>query len=112
MSKIDLLPCPFCGKLETIRMLYIPAEKRKCVYHVVCDALNGGCGASTGLNHETPEKAAEEWNTRASSWSPCGEMMPEDNTEVIVYDDCFLIATTLNPLPEIPQRKDDTHDND
>lgn len=24
MPKIDLLPCPFCGKLETLRMLYIP----------------------------------------------------------------------------------------
>ena len=47
-----------------------------------------------------------------SSWISCGEMMPEDNTEVIVYDDCFLIATTLNPLPEIPKRKDDTHDYD
>ena len=48
----------------------------------------------------------------AISLISCGEMMPEDNTEVIVYDDCFLIATTLNPLPEIPKRKDDTHDYD
>ena len=78
MQKIDLLNCPFCGKLETLRMIYVPAEKRECVYHVVCDAVNGGCGASTGWNHSTPEEAAEEWNTRASSWIPCSERLPEE----------------------------------
>ncbi len=40
-----------------------------------------------------------------SSRISCGEMMPEDNTEVIVYDDCFLIATTLNPLPQTTTKK-------
>lgn len=40
-----------------------------------------------------------------SSWIPCSEMMPEDNTEVIVYDDQFLIATTLNPLPQTAPKK-------
>lgn len=83
MQKIDLLPCPFCGKLETLRMIYIPAEKRECVYHVVCDAVNGGCGASTGWNHETPEEAAKEWNTRASGWITCNKKMPEDDEEVL-----------------------------
>lgn len=61
MPKIDLLPCPFCGKLETLKMLDI----QDSVYHVICDAVIGGCGASTGWNYTTPEKAAEEWNTRA-----------------------------------------------
>jgi hypothetical protein len=92
MPKIDLLPCPFCGRIETLRMLYIPAEKREFVYHVICDAFNGGCGASTGWNHETPEEAAKEWNTRASGWVPCSERLPDDNVDVLVYDDGILIA--------------------
>lgn len=131
MPKIDLLPCPFCGKHETLRMIYVPSEKCECVYHVICDAVNGGCGASTGWNHETPEDAANEWNTRASGWIPCIERLPEDGVEVLVYDDCILIATFDSsekytsgwmeafecyplhsvthwmPLPEAPKRKDD-----
>lgn len=27
-----------------------------------------------------------------SSWIPCSERMPEDDTDVLVYDDCILIA--------------------
>lgn len=80
MQKIDLLPCPFCGKLETIIMVDVPAEKHERVYRVyrvVCSFVNGGCGASTGWNHETPEEAAKEWNTRASGLIPCSERMPE-----------------------------------
>jgi hypothetical protein len=92
MPKIELLNCPFCGKLETLRMIYVPSEKHELVYHVVCDAVNGGCGASTGWNHETPEEAANEWNTRASGWIPCSERMPDDDVDVLVYDDGILIA--------------------
>lgn len=103
MPKIDLLPCPFCSKLKTLRMIYIPSEKHECVYHVFCDAVNGGCGAATGWNHETPEDAANEWNTRAPGWIPCSEMMQEDGVEAIEYDDCILIATTLNPLQAPPE---------
>lgn len=83
-SKIDLLPCPFCGKLETLIMMYVPSEKHELVYHVVCDAINGGCGASTGWYHETPEEAAKAWNTRASCWIPCSERMPEKSTSVLI----------------------------
>lgn len=136
MSKIDLLPCPFCGKLETLRMIYLPSEKCECVYHVVCDAVNGGCGASIGWNHETPEEAVKEWNTRASGWIPCSAKLPEVCEPVLIYepyneemvvvsldcdkigfsnDDCWYGLRNVPfwmPLPEIPQRKDDTHDHD
>lgn len=40
-----------------------------------------------------------------SSWIPCSEKMTKDNTEVIVYDDQFLIATTLNTLPQTTPKK-------
>lgn len=84
MPKIDLLPCPFCGRLETLRMICIPSEKYEFVYHVICDAVNGGCGASTGWNHSTPEEALEEWNTRASGWIPCSERMPEIGITILI----------------------------
>lgn len=70
-----------------------------------------------------------------SSWIPCSERMPEDYANVLAYNygDGVLIAnyshclrewmetfecyplnsvTHWMPLPEPPQRKDDTHDND
>ena len=130
MPKIYLLPCPFCGKRETLRMMYVPSEKHELVYHVVCDAVSGGCGASTGWNHETPEEAAKEWNTRASGWIPCSERLPEVNITVLILFEnqiklsCldktklgFLmngefigknLVTHWAPLPEAPKRKDDT----
>lgn len=89
MPKIDLLPCPFCGRLETLRMICIPSEKYEFVYHVICDAVNGGCGASTGWNHSTPEEALEEWNTRASGWISCSDRFPEVREKVLaLYDYC------------------------
>ena len=129
MQKFDLLPCPFCGKLETLRMMYVPAEKRECVYHVACDADSGGCGASTGWNHETPEEAAKEWNTRASDWILYSEKRPNSPGSYLVYNDengaidvlpfsskfeSFYDCNVTHwmPLPEAPQRKDDTHDYD
>lgn len=78
MPKIDLLPCPFCGNAETLKMQTVPSE-----YRVLCDTVYGGCGASTGWNHRTPEEAAKAWNTRASGWIPCSERMPEPTP----YDD-------------------------
>lgn len=94
MPKIKLLPCPFCGKRDTAKCLTVaececidePTEWDKTQYGIVCDAsILGGCGASTGWNHETPEEAAKEWNTRASCWIPCSERMPEPGDIVLVY---------------------------
>lgn len=136
MQKIDLLPCPFCGKLETLRMIYLPSTKHELVYHVVCDAVSGGCGASTGWNHETPEEAAKEWNTRISDLIPCSKRMPKKDGDYLCISNneykilpyrngefycicfdavlrcCNSSVTHWMPLPEVPQRKDDTNDND
>jgi hypothetical protein len=78
MPKIDLLPCPFCGKVEALRMERIPF-----VYNLVCAVANGGCGASTGWNHATPEEAVKSWSTRASGWISCSERMPKKDGEYI-----------------------------
>lgn len=82
MPKFDLLPCPFCGKLETLKMQTVPSE-----YRVLCDIFYGGCGASTGWNHTTPEEAAKAWNTRASGWIPCSKRIPGDDANVLAYND-------------------------
>lgn len=67
-SKIDLLPCPFCGRkpksIVNIQMYAIGCSFSKChVYPCVVK--------------KTPEEAAKAWNTRASGWIPRSERMPE-----------------------------------
>lgn len=83
MPKIDLLPCPFCGRRETLETVFVPSEKYKFVYGVYCNDMDGGCGASTGWHYSTPEEAAKEWNTRASGWIPCSERMPEKDGDYL-----------------------------
>jgi hypothetical protein len=70
-----LLPCPFCGKIETIRIQSSSEYEDECwgevldndeQYHIVCNATKpigpGGCGASTGF-FNSEEKAIDSWNT-------------------------------------------------
>lgn len=72
-----LKPCPFCGKSvanvgtvaeHELADEYLPEYGWSTThYDVVCSALLGGCGASTGKNNETAEKAIEVWNRRADN---------------------------------------------
>lgn len=91
-SKIDLLPCPFCGKPDTAKITTVsececmdnPTEFDETHYGAVCSFVVGGCGASTGWYYETPEEAAKAWNTRAYGWIPCSERIPEKSTYVLI----------------------------
>ena len=83
MPKIDLLPCPFCGKIETLKMLPVQSKKHKFFRRVVCSTVEGGCGASTIWNCTTPEETAKEWNTRAFCWVSCSDMMPKKDGEYL-----------------------------
>ena len=94
MPKIDLLPCPFCGKPDTAKIITVaececmdnPTERDKTHYGVVCDnSIEGGCGASTGWNHSTPEEAVKVWNTRASGWISCSERLPKRDGFYLAY---------------------------
>lgn len=138
-SKIDLLPCPFCGKSDTVKIMTAaeclclddPTEWDKTHYVVACDkAIEDGCGASTGFDHESPEKAAEAWNTRASGLIPCSERMPKEDGEYLCvsngefkilpyrngefYCTCFDAVlrccnsgvTRWMPLPDNPEAED------
>jgi hypothetical protein len=86
MPKIDLLPCPFCGRRETLKVLSFQSENHKFLRRVVCSTVEGGCGASTIWNLYTPEEAAEEWNTRASGWISCSAKLPEVDEPVLIYE--------------------------
>lgn len=123
-SKIDLLPCPFCGRkpksIVNIQMYAIGCSFSKChVYPCVVK--------------KTPEEAAKAWNTRASGWIPCRERMPEKSTSVLIsaqghrvtafYDSVkgvFMLTETEGlfysmsavthwmPLPDPPETEDKT----
>lgn len=104
-KSIELKPCPFCGKTDTAKIMTVaeclcldnPTEWNKTHYGVVCDNIIGGCGASTGLYHESPEKAAEAWNIRASDLIPCSERMPEkDGAYLCVSNGEFKILPYRN----------------
>lgn len=81
MNKPKLIPCPFCGKVETVE--YTNAgecgacakasldntccdfEPEGCsMVAVVCNVNRGGCGASSGYAFSF-EGAAKKWNARA-----------------------------------------------
>ncbi len=78
---MELKPCPFCNKsvaeFETRKEAedckhfeddVCPAyEPDECNgYHIVCNVLKGGCGASTGYAWNK-ERAIELWNWRANN---------------------------------------------
>ena len=71
----ELKPCPFCGGTQlfvgTIAEIEMMDEDNpnylhgKKTYSVVCDYLEGGCGASSGGGARSEEEAIEAWNRRA-----------------------------------------------
>ena len=73
----ELKPCPFCGGTKlvvgTIAEIEMQDEDHpdyltnSTYYIVVCDYLEGGCGASTGGNCSSEEEAIEAWNRRCNN---------------------------------------------
>lgn len=72
-NTVKLLPCPFCGAKARIyeEQLLLP-ESDEVTHIVRCshatrrhDKCGTGCPVIMGVYAETPEMAAEQWNTRA-----------------------------------------------
>lgn len=69
MSKMKLKPCPFCGETYARVMTaeeYFEEPTRGHQSIVVCDYLQGGCGAATGF-HQYEQEAIESWNKRCGN---------------------------------------------
>lgn len=54
-EKINLLPCPFCGKK--------PVERRDLFMWVIC-CRSAVCHATPYVLHESQKIAAKRWNRR------------------------------------------------
>lgn len=79
MQKIDLLPCPFCGRKPKISKI------NSQLYQIVC--LFSKCPAHLScVIKKTPEEATQAWNTRASGWIPCSAKLPEVGEPVLIYE--------------------------
>ncbi|MBR0340817.1 MAG: DUF551 domain-containing protein [Oscillospiraceae bacterium] len=76
MPKIELLPCPFCGRKPKTSELHIQLHQISCLF--------SKCHARPCVIKKTPEEAAQAWNTRASGWIPCSERLPEVNITVLI----------------------------
>lgn len=60
----NTLPCPFCVKLDSVRLVSGDEEYSKKFFAYCCDFLKGGCGATGGYKLGEKE-ALLAWNTRS-----------------------------------------------
>ena len=74
MKTICLKPCPFCGN-PNVQIGIHPADGYKRFtdrYAVLCNYIDGGCGAESG-HYYSPEEAAYRWNLRRRKWQYDGD---------------------------------------
>jgi hypothetical protein len=60
----EIIPCPFCGKLDSLEVIEIP--RLTGFYQVICNVLEDGCGSSSG-GYEDMQEPIEAWNMRADT---------------------------------------------
>ena len=69
MSSIELKPCPFCGRTDTLIIHEVSQQLDDTdikQYTVICNTSgdNAGCGANCGYRHFTKQAAIAAWNKR------------------------------------------------
>ena len=69
MNKIELKPCPFCGRSDTLSINEVSQRLDDTdikQYTVICNTSgdNAGCGANCGYRHFTKQDAIAAWNKR------------------------------------------------
>lgn len=85
MEKQELKPCPFCGSTDiAIVKQDNPHNDYDGDYPYLYTAACKQC-LSRSPQKVYEEYAAEAWNTRASGWIPCSEMLPEDKQKVLIH---------------------------
>jgi len=69
-TNFSLLPCPFCGKTESVQVCTASEilgdefdSSNYESYSGICDSSIGGCGANGGYA-DTKREAAQNWNMR------------------------------------------------
>ena len=75
MNKIELKPCPFCGKTDTLTIVSC-VELGECrnferckldsYKTICCDVNKGGCGATSGYTMDE-SLIIKNWNRRAGN---------------------------------------------
>lgn len=66
----DIRRCPFCGNPRP-SVRYYKADGVRLVrdrYAVLCNYVDGGCGAESGWYH-SPDEAIVMWNQRKRRWN-------------------------------------------
>ena len=65
MQKPTLLPCPFCGNNDKLR-IYVPFAEDKETSVVTCDQCNAEGPYFGGSDSQSEDEAIAAWNRRAS----------------------------------------------
>jgi len=85
MNEIELKPCPFCGKFDTV----VIGTEYPNVFYVACRGAKGGCGAHTVIS-EKKATAVFWWNKRAE---PSNEPLTFDELKLMykksIYIECI-----------------------
>lgn len=77
--KDELLPCPFCGSVKSLQIIYAQSnEKVGAATNVLCNMNLGGCGAQCGFDpRNTSDGALTNWNTRSTQDDAIREAVEE-----------------------------------
>lgn len=81
MDKIELKPCPFCGRTNTLIIHEVIQQLDDTdikQYTVICNTSgdNAGCGANCGYRHFTKQDAIAAWNKRVEKNRKALEYLP------------------------------------
>ena len=77
-STVNLLPCPACWAKSTLEGRGIYDEDWVTVYSVKCTK----CWCKTASKFNTPQEAANEWNTRTNQ--PSDESRAREQKKVLM----------------------------
>lgn len=108
MSK-ELKPCPFCGKLGSVRMETSTGSDDRQWFYVLCAIRKEGCGASSGW-YRHDQDAINNWNRREGGFHYYGKtaIYPADEAKSVTWGTVYTaICETLRNagVLQVRQRK-------